>query len=119
MDPACKQCTGSGTFLKCIVSPEYDSNGTTRALFQGACANCLWHGKGSTCEFYLGRNKQWDSGDDMAILQAGGLLKLWNDGAVLQDMPPGESVDDSAERQSVASNRTPLKSATVPHSTRC
>ncbi|KAF7156486.1 hypothetical protein CNMCM5623_010156 [Aspergillus felis] len=107
-DPACKQCSESGTFRKCIVSPKYSLDGTARALFQGACANCLWHGKGATCKYYLGRDRQWNSHDDiLMILQAGGLLKLWNNGPVLKDLPPSnESAEIPSKQQSVASSRT-------------
>ncbi|GIJ87383.1 hypothetical protein Asppvi_006289 [Aspergillus pseudoviridinutans] len=112
IDPACKQCSESGTFRKCIVSPKYSSDGTARALFQGACANCLWHGKGAKCKYYLGRDRQWNSHDDVMILQAGGLLKLWNNGPALKDLPPSnESAKVPSKQQSVASSRTQTPTA--------
>ncbi|KAF4188910.1 hypothetical protein CNMCM7927_000484 [Aspergillus lentulus] len=98
----CEQCEKSGTFRKCVVRPEYDSAGTTRAFFQGSCANCLWNGKSAKCGYYLDRTQGWNSDDDVTILQAGGLLRALDSGPALKDIPPKveEIADDSAERQS-------------------
>ncbi|GFF44664.1 hypothetical protein IFM58399_07350 [Aspergillus lentulus] len=98
----CEQCETSGTFRKCVVGFEYDSAGTTRAFFQGPCANCLWNGKSAKCGYYLGRTQGWNSDDDVTILQAGGLLRALDSGPALKDIPPKveEIADDSAERQS-------------------
>ncbi|GFF27649.1 hypothetical protein IFM46972_02128 [Aspergillus udagawae] len=84
--------------------------------FGGSCANCWWHGRSSKCEYYLGRNGQWNFDDDVAILQAGGLRKLLNDGPVFTDMPPTEVADDPSDHQSVESDRTPRKSIAAPPS---
>ncbi|EAW19658.1 uncharacterized protein NFIA_027320 [Aspergillus fischeri NRRL 181] len=102
-----------GESLLCIVGPEYDSSGTTRAFFQGSCANCLWNGKSAKCDYYLSRTQGWNSDDDVTILQAGGLLQALGSGRVLKDIPPKveEIADDTVEKQSTASGtmRTPRK----------
>ncbi|KAF4209786.1 hypothetical protein CNMCM8927_004989 [Aspergillus lentulus] len=102
LENPCEQCEKSGTFRKCVVGPEYDSAGTTRAFFQGSCANCLWNGKSAKCDYYLSRTQGWNSDDDVTILQAGGLLRALDSGPALKDIPPKveEIADSSAERQS-------------------
>ncbi|KAG2016824.1 hypothetical protein GB937_006026, partial [Aspergillus fischeri] len=103
---------------KCIMGPEYDSAGTTRAFFQGSCANCLWNGKSAKCNYYLSHTQGWNSDDSVTILQAGGLLQALGSSPTLRDIPPQveEVVNDPIEEQSNVSraSHTPHKSTTPP-----
>jgi hypothetical protein len=60
----CDACQKSGTFRKCVTAPEIGPPEEERALFGGACSNCLWNGRGSKCSYHLGKYGFWDAEDN-------------------------------------------------------
>ncbi|PKX98346.1 uncharacterized protein P174DRAFT_360922 [Aspergillus novofumigatus IBT 16806] len=55
------------TFRKCISAPGVVINDQRRSIIAGACANCVWRGKGAQCSFYVGENEGWDQEFDKYV----------------------------------------------------